>query len=333
MSTKILLNRYLTCVILLALIMLGACKNEPNSSNDPAKTTQIEPVKIPAFSGDSAYSFVEAQLAFGHRVPGMEGHKLCKEYLVDKFKSYSADVKVQDFKASFLGKSNQPSTNIIATFNHKKNSRILIAAHWDSRLIAEKDKDLSKQKDPIMGADDGASGVGLILELARIISENPIDLGVDFILFDAEDQGINGDNWCIGSQYWSRNLHKRGYKASHGILLDMVGADNARFGFERNSMKFDGDFMKKVWKLAKGMGSGAQFQPVLTGPIEDDHYYVNTIARIPMIDIINIPHDDGRFGDHHHTHKDDIGIISKSTLRKVGQVVTAVLYKTSEGSF
>ncbi|MBK8080821.1 MAG: M28 family peptidase [Saprospiraceae bacterium] len=148
---------------------------------------------------------------FGTRVPGSPGHKAMKEWLVTKTKSYGLEVMVQEFTTSFMNKTNVKAYNIIASLNPEKSERILLAAHWDTRLIAEKDPDAKKVNTPIMGADDGGSGVAALLEIMRVMSEKQIDLGVDFIFFDAEDQGNEGVDWCLGS-ILVKNLHQKDYK-------------------------------------------------------------------------------------------------------------------------
>ena len=188
-----------------------------------------------------------------------------------------------------------------------------MAAHYDTRIVAEKDADQSKQNQPIMGADDGASGVAALLEIARLIAENPIDMGVDFIFFDAEDNGQSkGPGWCLGSKYWASNKHTRNYKAKFGILLDMVGAKGATFGKEGISQAYAKTHQDKIWTLAQRMGYSDYFIDTRFGTIEDDHKYVNE-AGIPMLDIINYDIASNKFGHYHHTHKDDISVIDKRT--------------------
>ena len=313
-----------------------SCNNDKASA--PATPVVKEKVKIPSFSKDSAFVYIEKQLSFGTRVPGTAPHKACKEWLIEKFESFGAEVIEQDFLANIYTGEQWESTNIIAQFNPKHKKRVILSAHWDSRFIAEEDQDESRREDPIPGADDAGSGVGVIVEIARIISENPIDLGIDLILWDAEDQGERGGQgteltWCLGSQYWGRKKHDPNYKAMYGINLDMVGAKNPKFGQDDVSMRYAPVVLKKVWGLANAMGYSDMFSYDRTGGLTDDHVFVNLYAQIPMIDIINQPPGTKtNFGPHWHTHNDDMNIIDKRTLKAVGQVVTATIYKESDGS-
>ena len=214
----------------------------------------------------------------------------------------------------------------------------MLAAHWDSRPIADYDADESKQKEPILGADDGASGVGILLEVARQLQQNPIDLGVDIIFLDLEDYGESQSedytSWCLGAQHWGKNLHRPGYTAKFGILLDMAGAKNARFTKDETSMTFAKPIMDKVWKLGQNMGYGNYFVDVSTKMLIDDHLFINRLTKIPTIDIINRPADsETGFGHYWHTHKDDMSVIDHQTLKAVGQTVLAVLYRESDGTF
>lgn len=332
------MNLRLLALLVPVLLFVASCKPDTPPASTKTETAQPKIVKIPSFQGQNAYNYVEEQLAFGYRYPGSEGHTQVIEYLHKKLESYGADVQRQNFKVDFLGKTDVPATNIIATYNPEMNKRVLLAAHFDSRLVAE--KDTTRQDQPIMGADDGASGVAVLLEIARLIHENGIELGVDIILFDAEDQGIGGedgpqDTWCLGAQHWSKNPHEANYKAKYGILLDMVGAQNARFGKEAISMQAAPQLMNKVWRLAQNMGYSNYFQDFDAGGVMDDHYYVILNRKIPMIDIINRPvgETDHGFGHYHHTHADNIDIIDPNTLKAVGKVVTAVIYNESMGRF
>jgi len=317
---------FLTSII----FVFSACKQDGAA---PVDVTPKTPVAIPAANADNLYSLVEKQLSFGHRIPGTPEHLACRDWIVETMKAHGASVELQEFKASFYDVKDAAAFNIIASFNKNHTHRILLAAHWDSRMVADKDDDPSKQNQPIMGADDGGSGVAALLEIARIISENPIDMGVDLIFFDAEDNGQpkTTNDWCLGSQHWAKNMHVRNYKAKFGILLDMVGAKGATFGKEGISQAYAKTYQNKIWTLAQRMGYSDYFVDTKFGNIEDDHKYVNQ-AGIPMLDIINYNISQNKFGHYHHTHKDDISVIDKRTLRVVTQVVTAALYKESERS-
>jgi hypothetical protein len=305
-------------------------KKQGEKVSQPAKK-----LTIPAFSGDSAYVFIEKQLEFGHRVPGTPEHKACQDWLVQKLETYGAKVQLQPFKAKIYNGEVWDAANIIGRINPKSDYRIILAAHYDTRHIAEKDPDVNMRNKPIMGADDGASGVAVVLELARLMHENPVDIGIDFIFFDAEDNGNDDETytWCLGSQHWSQEAVRSRYRADLGILFDLVGAKGAKYPKEYFSQYYAKDFHDKVWALANAMGYGDLFLNVKRGAINDDHYHVNKVTGIPMIDIINLPKADGSFGHYHHTHKDDIDIIDKQVLRKTGQVATAVLYRIDAGKF
>lgn len=317
------------------IVFLASCKSDPKPAtvSEKPKTRAV----VPSFNSDSSYQFLVDQLDFGFRVPGSKEHEACKDYLVDQFKSFGLKVQVQKFKSTIYTGEKMQGYNIIAQYKPEMSNRVALAAHWDTRKIADKDPDPENHDDPILGADDGASGVAALLEIARTISQNPVDLGVDFFLFDIEDQGDMGGEvttWALGSQHWSKNKVPKNYDADFGILLDMIAAKGARFGREGYSMRDARPVMDKVWKLAQNMGYSDLFQDYNSGGIADDHVYMNA-AGIPTIDIISIPNPDNKessFGAYHHTLADDINIIDKRNLKVVGQVVLAVLYRHSDGT-
>ncbi|GAA0891571.1 M28 family peptidase [Fulvivirga kasyanovii] len=310
-------------------------------NGDKKKETQVveeeKTVQVPNFNPDSAYQFIKHQVDFGPRVPNTPAHRQAGEYFISKFESYGAKVQTQDFEATTFDNHTLNLRNIIASFYPEKSKRILLAAHWDSRPYA--DKDVERPNEPIAGANDGASGVGVLLEVARVLSEsNPPDVGVDIILFDGEDWGElhNGQSielpgnldswWCLGSQYWSKNKHDKGYSAYYGILFDMVGAKGAQFPMEESSMYYARSIVEKVWSRAEKLGFSNYFIRKQPGGITDDHVFVNQYAKIPMIDIVHYDPANGYFGDFHHSHKDDMEIISKETLEAVGQTTMGVIY-------
>ncbi|WP_027002403.1 M28 family peptidase [Hugenholtzia roseola] len=322
-------------LFLMSLPFLWACEKN-NQTSQENKTTQnsTTPQKtraVPAFDADSAFFFVEKQLSFGTRQPNSEGHRKTGDYLIETLKSYGAEVTVQDLDLTAHDGKRLQGRNIFAALYPENKRRILLAAHWDTRPQAENDKE--RPKEPILGANDGASGVAVLLELVRTLqsaAEKPA-VGIDIALFDLEDYGESAykDSYCLGSQYWAKNPHKPNYTAYYGILLDMVGAKNAIFGLEGVSMEFAPSIMNKVWTKAEMLGYGAYFRRIQTGHIIDDHYYVNTLAKIPMIDIIQ--HDpengDSYFAPHWHTHQDNLDIIDRETLKAVGTTVLHVLYE------
>ena len=316
-----------------------SCKKDPSVNTEtPKDSTPVQTIKVPLFVRDSAYAHVARQVSFGPRVPGTAGHKATRQWLVQKFKSYGASVTEQSFKANTTPLGEVRGTNIIASFNPTYARRVVLSAHWDTRFAA--DEDDTNSTAPLDGADDGGSGVGVLVEIGRLIKENPIQVGVDIVLFDVEDQGTSEgsqDTWCLGSQYWAQNLHVKSYRAEYGILLDMVGAKGAVFQKEDLTNVFQPEKITrihavydKVWAMAQGMKQGALFLDVKGRAFTDDHYFVNLHTDIPMIDIIHKPLESAKgFGTHWHTHDDNMSVIDPSVLGSVGQVVTAYLYNNS----
>lgn len=316
------------------IVIFASCKQEPKVTS--VAEVETKRVPVPAFNPEGAFQKIEEQLNFGFRVPGTKAHKNTQEWIISTMKTYGAKITTQDFKADFQGKKGVACTNIMGQINPKNSKRLLIAAHYDSRMVAEKDDE--RKDEPIPGADDGASGVAVMMQIAQAISEHPIEMGVDFLFFDAEDQGGSEPgqelSWALGAQHWSKNISPKGYRASYGILLDMVGSEKATFGKEDYSKYYAGVLVDKVWRLAQNMGYSDFFQDFNAGAVTDDHKYVNEYAKIPMIDIINMsPTDRMSFGKYHHTHDDNIDVISKRTLQVVGQVVLAVIYNENNGIF
>lgn len=314
--------------------------NEKNIKTEKVQesATAVEPaVIVPIFDADSAYSFIEAQLAFGPRVPSTASHRKCADYLVSRFKGYGATVISQEADLKAYNGDVLKACNIIAQFQPEKKERVMLCAHWDTRPWADSDPDKANHYKPLPGANDGGSGVGVLLEIARHLATVPSSVGVDIILFDAEDYGLHENDshlwskhrhsWALGSQYWSINPHTPGYSARYGILLDIVGAPGSRFCHEGYSVNYAADVVEKVWKWADKTGYGNYFVNEEGGSITDDHYYVNSILGLPCIDIINCdPESPNGFGPYHHTMKDDIDWIDKSTLKAVGQTVMTVIY-------
>ena len=322
------------------LLFLSSCNTGSKTVEGERLIKSKKTVTVPSFSADSAFMFIEKQVSFGPRVPNTMPHQLCGNYLIKKLEYFGAEVSVQNFtEKSFDGKTLH-LRNIIASFNPLVKKRILLAAHWDTRPFA--DKDTANFHTPIDGANDGASGVAVLLEIARkfYIHDLP-NAGIDIVFFDGEDYGeypganapgiIDGRMriwWCLGSQYWSQNLHKKKYSAYYGILLDMVGAKNAKFHKEGGSMQFAPKVVNKIWTYGKHLGYSNYFINANSPGITDDHIFVNTIAKIPMINIVD--HDESStsyyFPSYHHTHQDNLDLIDKQTLQAVGETLLYSLY-------
>ena len=315
----------------LSSFLLSSCGLR-KQANDNSVTMQ--PVG-PAFSADSAYLFCQQQCDFGPRTMNSKAHDDCEQWIIQKFQSYGMSVIPQ--KTVLQGYDGMPlrSTNIIASYKPELTSRILLCAHWDSRPWADNDPDEANWHKPVLAANDGASGVAVMLEIARLLPDS-LAIGVDFICFDAEDYGYPqwetgmdpGDTWALGAQYWSANPHKDGYTARYGILLDMVGGEGAQFYQEGMSKYYAGDIVDKVWRAASVVGYGSFF-PMREGRrITDDHIPVNTVAKITCIDIIPYYPDciQSNFGPTWHTVNDDMAHINKATLQAVGQTVIQILF-------
>lgn len=321
---------------MLTIISCGSGKKQSNNDNSTAEITPKHKITVPVFNQDSAYSFVKRQVDFGPRVPNTKAHTQCLEYLQEKLKSYGAEVIIQNGKGTLYNHQSIDIKNIIGLFNPTATQRVLLAAHWDSRPYADQDQDPAKHKTPILGANDGASGVGVLLEIARHLSKMPQNMGIDIVFFDVEDYGeptfyagrhSQDGGWCIGSKYWARNPHIAHYKANYGILLDMVGAPSAKFYKEQYSMQYAKGVVDKVWQKAIESGFDGYFINQSGGYIIDDHLPINEVRKIPMIDIIQYdPNTESGFNRHWHTVKDDMSNIDRNTLYAVGQTVMNVIF-------
>ena len=326
-------------LILGVLIAFASCDN----GSKPAQTSQKSEKKnvvVPAFDGNSAFEFVKKQCDFGPRVPGTAAHQQCADWMVATLNRYADTVYVQDFKARIYDGKVFDGKNIIASFNPNAKKRVIVAAHWDSRPFADNDPDEENWKTPIDGANDGASGCGVMMEMARVMKNNRLDktLGVDLVFFDLEDYGApkwmdaserSDLSWGLGSQYWSKKPHIDGYTAYYGILLDMVGAANPRFPKEYYSQSNSAWVLNKVWRTARGMGYDEAFINELGDPINDDHIYMIHYAGIPTIDLIHLNGDEDRtscFFPYWHTVNDNIEQIDVKTLQMVGNVMMKVVY-------
>lgn len=329
---------------LFLFLLISFCCAACNQTTRPEVKDENAPVvksssTAPDFNADSAYAYVKKQVDFGPRVPATKAHFQCADYLIAELKKLSDTVIVQKANIKvFDGKAFQ-IRNIMGMFNPELKERILLCAHWDTRPWA--DQDVERQKEPIQGANDGASGVGVLLEIARQLHTARPDIGIDILFLDLEDYGQPSDSkfphkedtYALGTQYWAKNIPIPDYHPKYGILLDMVGAPQATFGKEEYSRQYAPSVVNKVWATAARIGYGNYFINKETGAITDDHYYINEIAGIPTIDIIH--HDPltrTGFGSYWHTHNDTMEAIDKKTLKAVGQTLLEVIFENRKAS-
>lgn len=324
---------YLIAVAMLAVVSCGrkGAGSEARAAEAAAETPQAV---VPDFSGDSAMAFVRAQTDMGPRVPGSAAHARCRAWLVERLAAAGADtVFVQRGTiANGCGKD-VGINNVMGRFGLDKGTRLLLLAHYDTRPWADEDPDPANRNTPIDGANDGASGVGVLLQLAQMIGRQAPGVGVDILFVDAEDSGItdesdpNTDNtWCLGSQYFVANLPYSGQLPRGAVLLDMVGGRDAVFHREFFSDSQARALTDRVWKAAAEAGQGARFTDNVAGAINDDHVHL-LYAGIPAVDIIEIGHPQtGGFNPTWHTLQDNIDNIDPATLQAVGNVVARFVY-------
>lgn len=321
-------------IVITILTVTISCKDKNVKQTTPDKSAVK--IVIPDFNADSAFNFVKRQVDFGPRVPNTKSHSLCADYLYNTLHSFADTAVVQSFRIKAFDGTTLNAKNIIGSFNPAAPKRVLLCAHWDSRPFSDHDSDPSLHNQPIDGANDGASGVGVLLEMARLMSKNKPGIGVDIVFFDVEDYGPPRDHpsseiqdqYGLGSQYWSKNPHDPDYIANFGILLDMVGAADARFYMEGFSLEYASGILKKVWNTAHKIGFSDYFIYEQVGYIDDDHKYVNEIAGIPTINIIHLDpkSSNGSFFEHWHTSGDKLNVIDKQTLMVVGKTLMTVIY-------
>ncbi|NJN28154.1 MAG: M28 family peptidase [Cyclobacteriaceae bacterium] len=326
--------------LFLVILAFFACESSNKSIDHSTAHVVKKAITVPSFNNDSAYYFIKKQVEFGPRVPNTDPHLRCGNYLEAQLKRFGAKVTTQEFSEQAYDGSILHLKNIVASYNLSAKKRVLLAAHWDTRPFA--DKDFEDRYLPIDGANDGASGVGVLLEVARILGNNEMpNTGIDIIFFDGEDYGEHEDIenvpfknglmqiwWCLGSQYWAKNPHVPGYAAYYGIVLDMVGGKNAEFHKEGGSMQFAPKVVKRVWDIARSLGYSNYFVNSNSPGITDDHIFINRDAKIPTIDIVEYKPTSPSFyfGDYHHTHRDNMDIIDKQTLQAVGETVLFTIY-------
>lgn len=321
-----------TALFLTAMFVVLSCggRKASTTSTPAVATDELE------FSADSAYSYIKKQTDFGPRVPNTDSQLKCSVWLMNKLAEFGADTYLQGFESVTFDKTKIRCYNIIGSYNPDCSTRIILCSHWDSRPWADNDADPANWTKPVDAANDGASGVAVILEIARQLQKKAPQIGVDCIFFDAEDWGpgesYKGQHletyWGLGTQFWAKKPHVENYRARYAILLDMVGGKGAAFCREKYSMMFCKQVVDKVWGAAGRLGYGSLFLPVDGSYVTDDHYFINTIAKIPAIDIVPyLPQcPQSYFGPTWHTTQDNIDNIDKNVLEAVGKTLLEVIY-------
>jgi hypothetical protein len=313
------------------ILAVSSCTSDRQKADTKSKEEVLSPA---VFNADTAYEFVARQVAFGPRVPNTVAQRICSDFLEKSLKRFTSNVIVQSGTVKAYDDTPLKFYNIIGSFNPDAKVRVLLISHWDSRPFADHDPVIANRSKPVPAANDGASGVGVLLEIARQLKIKKPAIGVDILFVDAEDYGAPEDkaseakdDWALGSQYWAKNPHKKGYTARYGLLFDMVGATDARFTLEGTTMYYAPDIARKIWGIGEQLGYGSYFSTEETSGITDDHTYINQIAKIPTVDIIqNDPSTQSGFYKNWHTTMDDMSGISRETLSAVGTTVLTAIY-------
>ena len=309
----------------------GAGGNKTATSDSHSADSTPHRVQVPVFDADTAYAYTRWQVELGPRTPGSEAQRKCADWMAKNLNKWCDTVYRQETTVKGGDGKMLPCINVIGVIHPNATHRILMLTHWDSRPWA--DMDTKDQDKPIDAADDGASGVAILTELAKVLKTQncPSTVGVDILFTDVEDYGRSEwgeSSYCLGTQYWAAHPHVPGYKAAFGILLDMTGAKNAQFPMEGVSARFASDIQEKVWSAAGRAGYSSYFLFTPGADITDDHVPVNTMTGIKTIDIINLTSDPEKpFAAHWHTHADNMQVIDRNTLKAVGQTLLQVVYE------
>lgn len=319
--------------ILLTLFLLVSCGAKSAKNTDELgknDNTQVSE-EINAnmnFSADSAYAYLKHQVDFGPRVPNSEAHRKTADWLVSELTRHGATVKEQRADLKAFDGTILHARNIFGQFNPEVNNRILLLAHYDCRPWADEDPDPAKHSQPVDGANDGASGVAVLLETARQLGlANTTDKGIDILFVDAEDWGEedNDESWAMGARYFANNPIVEGYAPKGAILLDMVGGKDAIFPVEYYSQRYAPVLVSALWSIASEAGYGGMFPRSVGSGVTDDHVELIKIG-IPAVDIIEY-HPEKGFNPHWHTSTDNLDNIDPKTLKAVGDVVMNYLLR------
>jgi glutaminyl-peptide cyclotransferase len=307
--------RPLLTLPLVLLVAAAACaEGEPAPAGAPAQR-----VERPAFSGDEAFALLQRQVEFGPRVPGTAGHDAQLAWMHTFLRERADTVEQHPFAYTTAAGETLRLTNVFARFRPEHGQRILLIAHWDTRPAADQDPDPRNRSLPVPGANDGASGVAVLLQLAELFRRQPPPIGVDLLLTDGEDYGPGVEDMFLGARHFAANLPP-GYRPMYGVLLDMVADRNPRFPIEGYSNQYAPDVARRVWAVARELGYGDVFPATVGEPVQDDHVPLNQ-AGIRTINIIDFQYPAW------HTVQDVPANTSAETLGIVGEVVAELVYR------
>jgi len=325
---------------LLALFLIGliySCNNPVNRSgnkierkpNDSALANQI-----PLFDTEYSFDLIKKQVEFGPRIPESKAHLQASQFLYDELKKYCQDVKWDNHEVKIYNGKTIPCKNIIATFNPAAKTKVILSGHYDTRPFADQEDDEKHQKDTFQGANDGASSAALLISIAKNLSLKSPSIGVILILFDVEDYGapVFSDNrdphtYCLGTQAWAEKLDKSKYVADCAVNFDMIGGLNPKFYQEGVSKTYATNILDKFWNAASKAGYGSYFLFQNIDAITDDHYYINAVAGIPAIDVVDMDKSRPKsFPLTWHTKADNLNNIHKESLKAVGQSALQFIY-------
>lgn len=307
-------------VVLGVVLGLAGCSESGAAGGASARIAEGERV-APDFRADTAMALLERQVAFGPRVPGTAGHRAQLEWMTSYLRERADTVILQPFTHTGPRGEELAMTNVFARFRPELRDRVLLVAHWDTRPTADSEATPERRAQPIPGANDGASGTAVLLEMANVLSSHSPPLGVDLLFVDGEDYAP--DHMYLGAKHFAANK-PAGYEPWYGILLDMVGDQDPEFPQEGYSVRYAPEVVDRVWRMAERLGYAGMFPRRVGIPIQDDHVPLNE-AGIRTIDII-----DFHYGPNHaywHTLDDTVEHVSTEGLEGVGTVVGELIYR------
>jgi hypothetical protein len=301
--------------VLAALLLLAAACS---------RGTDARPVVAAAseFIADSAMSYVRQQVAFGPRVAGSEGWRRAGDWIAQRLLATADTVIEQRWTHRLEDGRTIPQRNLLARFRPRAPERVLYLTHWDTRPVADNEPVPADRERPIPGANDGASGVALLLGVADALKKRAPAMGVDLLFVDGEDYGTWGPpdtDVLIGSTYFAAHLPDSAYRPLFGVLWDMIGDADLNIPQELHSAQQAPEVVQRVWQKAKDLGYDKWFLPdTRSYPITDDHYPLLK-AGLRVINVIDIDY------PHHHRLSDTVDKVSVKSLQIVGDVAMALL--------